>query len=58
METVNAASRELLMLSTRSITAQQLVERAYAFVHKPIAVLDELYHVIAFYAPGGGQGRL
>lgn len=52
METVNAASRELLMLSTRSITAQQLVERAYAFVHKPIAVLDELYQVIAFYAPG------
>ena len=52
MQAVNAASRELLMMSAGGATAQQLVEKAYQYVHKPIAVLDELYRGVAFFAPG------
>ena len=51
-ELIDRASRELLTMTAAGASAQQLVEAAYAYIQKPIALVDEIFRVIAFYAPG------
>ena len=54
-EKVNAAARDLLMMSTRNASASQLVEKAYEYLQKPIALFDDLYRVVVLCAPGIGE---
>ena len=53
---VNAAARELLTMSTRNAGAKQLVEKAYEYLQKPIALFDELYRPVTICSPEMGEG--